>query len=67
MPVIFVTPEAVIVPEVAAAIAVKSVAAAVPVTVTVKLVSIDDSSELLLAATIAAFVYFGMIAMGLKI
>ena len=45
VPVIVVTPEAVIVPEVAVAIAVKSVAAALPVTVTVKSSSIDDNSD----------------------
>ena len=41
-----VTPEAVIVPEVAVAIAVRSVAAAVPVTVAAKSPSIDVSSVL---------------------
>ena len=45
-PVILVTPEAVIVPEVAAAMAVRSVAAAVPVTVTAKSPSIVPSSPL---------------------
>ena len=50
MPVIFVTPEAVIVPEVAAAIAVRSVAAALPVTVTVT-VDANVTSESLMSAT----------------